>query len=104
MVATVSVRREAYDLAPIFYSHLEDPEDRALLDGLGGSAQEMLEMRARLAQSNALRHRHQAKSGFVDAAELYCKAVTTLARTLEGAGAALGGHEGHLRLPGAVRQ
>ena len=94
-VAAVTTGREEYDLAPFFYQHLVDEagisyrqevfgdlESPAVLAAVSAFAEQMREVRARLGQAAKLRLPHQAEIWFVEAVEVYCKAVASLARDL----------------------
>jgi DNA mismatch repair protein MutS len=93
--AGVTAGREEYDLTPFFgaplqdveaveYRHqiLRDMEDGALSRALAEFADRMRDMRKHLAQSGKLRYRYQKESWFLDAARVYCQAVSALADAL----------------------
>ena len=84
--------RDEYDLTPFFsaplhdvqaveYRHqiLRDMEDGALSRALAEFAGRMRDMRKHLGQSSKLRYRYQKESWFLDAARVYCQAVSALA-------------------------
>ncbi|HTW10689.1 MAG TPA: hypothetical protein VME46_24525 [Acidimicrobiales bacterium] len=94
-VAAVTRGREEYDLAPFFYQHLTDQPaisyrqevfrdlaSPAVLGAVSAFAEQMRDMRARLGQAAKLRLPHQAEIWFVEAVEVYCGAVASLARDL----------------------
>jgi DNA mismatch repair protein MutS len=93
--AAVAAGRAEYDLMPFFstplhdlqaveYRHqiLLDMEDGALWRALAEFADRMRDMRKHLEQSAKLRYRYQKESWFLDAARIYCQAVSALADTL----------------------
>jgi len=94
-VSSVTRGREEYDLAPFLCQHLEDPgtvsyrqevfrdlEDPVVFEQISAFAQAMREVRECLAQAEQLHYHYQAESWFVDAVDLYCGAVSSLAREL----------------------
>jgi len=95
IVASVTVGREEYDLAPFFhlplrdlatvrYRHevFRDLESKALCLHLASFASSMRAMRACLAQVAALHYPHQKQRCLLDAATTYCRAVQRLASDL----------------------
>ena len=91
VVQSITVGRKEYDLTPFFYTSLRsadainyrhdvmrDLDGKALLGHIGSFAQKMHDMRDRLAQSAQLRYRYQQERWFLDAADAYCDAVTSL--------------------------
>jgi DNA mismatch repair protein MutS len=91
----VAAGREEYDLGPLFrmplhsvraveYRHqvLRDLEKEAVAATVAEFAQRMRDMRAHLANSAKLRHRYQKEVWFLDAARVYCTAVSALADAL----------------------
>ena len=66
------------------YRHqiLQDMEDQALWRALAEFADRMRDMRKHLEQSAKLRYRYQKESWFLDAARIYCQAVSALADAL----------------------
>jgi DNA mismatch repair protein MutS len=93
--AKVAAGRDEYDLMPFFsvplhdveaveYRHqiLRDMEDEALSRALAEFADRMRDMRKHLTQSAGLRDKYQKESWFLDAADIYRQAVSTLAEAL----------------------
>jgi DNA mismatch repair protein MutS len=95
VLASMTVGREEYDLAPFFYAPLRDVaavdyrheilrdlEQPVVFDMVGGFARRMQTMRRNLAQAKRLHYRYQQESLFLDAVDIYCQAVETLAEEL----------------------
>jgi hypothetical protein len=95
IVASITAGREEYNLKPFFhtpvsrvetihYRHeiLRDLENRALLGHIGSFAQKMRAMRGHLAQADKLRYKYQKERWFLEAADIYCDAVSGLAHDL----------------------
>jgi DNA mismatch repair protein MutS len=93
--AAVAAGRDEYDLMPFFstplhdvqsvdYRHqvLRDMEDGALSGALAEFADRMHDMRKHLEQSAKLSYRYQKESWFLDAARIYCQAVSALSDRL----------------------
>ena len=91
VVASVTLGRDEYGLKPFFYVPLDnldliafrhevlrDLEDRDLLDWVGAFAGGMRSMRAALAQAGKLHYALQKQRWFLEAAAIYCDAVTGL--------------------------
>lgn len=92
MVAAVTAGREEYDLEPVFSSPLHDigtvryrqavlrdldnPQISACVRSFG---EQMRRVRGRLASVRKIDHRYFREGWFLDAVELYCEAVTSLA-------------------------
>jgi len=89
--------RQEYDLKPLFrtplkncrainYRHevMQDLATPELLSQVQSFAQKMRAMRLHRAQADQLRNIHQKQAAFLDAVEVYCEAVTTLADALAG--------------------
>lgn len=87
--------REEYDLAPFFYTPLQnesvvryrhgvlrDLEQPEVLDAVRGFAAEMRAMRAHLEESERLHYELQQQAWFVEAVEIYVEAVSALAGDL----------------------
>jgi DNA mismatch repair protein MutS len=96
--AAVAAGRDEYDLMPFFsaplhdvraveYRHqiLRDMEDGALSAALAEFADRMRDMRKHLEQSARLHYRYQKESWVLDAARVYCQAVSALADALTAA-------------------
>jgi DNA mismatch repair ATPase MutS len=103
VVESVTAGRQEYDLTPFFYTSLRSVEAvtyrHGVLRDLAGNtlfgqvesfAQKMRTMRQHLSQAAELRYKYQQERWFLDAAEIYCDAVTSLACNL--ALADLGSH------------
>ena len=93
--AAVAAGRDEYDLIPFFgaplrdvraveYRHQvqQDLEDMALSRAVADFALRMREMRKSLTLSGKLRTRYQKEYWFLDAASIYCRAVSALADAL----------------------
>lgn len=87
--------REEYDLKPFFYAPLHDAgavryrhevlhdlEKRAVFEPVRAFTQKMRRMREHLAQAEKLRYEYQKERWFLDAVEVYCDAVCSLADEL----------------------
>ena len=95
VLASVTAGREQYRLAPFFfaplrqvaavrYRHevLRDLEKAEVLEPIRRFARSMRSMREHLAQVEKLRYELQKQSWFLDAVEIYCAAVRSLAADL----------------------
>jgi DNA mismatch repair protein MutS len=95
VLASMTAGREEYDLAPFFYTPmsdvaavdyrhevLRDLEQQPVFDMVGRFAQRMHTMRQHVAQTKRLHYRYQQESLFLDAVDIYCQAVDTLAAEL----------------------
>lgn len=93
--AAVAAGRDEYDLMPFFrvplrdaraveYRHQvqRDLENDAVSGAVAEFADRLREMRKHLLQAEKLRARYQKERWFLDAVDIYCRAVTTLAGTL----------------------
>jgi len=91
IVASITADRQEYDLVPFFHTPLQsiatiayrqevfrDLEGEALFGNVSSFAQEMRTMRTHLARAAKLRYKYQKESWFLDAADIYCDAVTRL--------------------------
>ena len=92
---SVTAWRDEYNLKPFFsmplndvelitYRHeiLRDLEGEALRERIESFARNMKAMRQHLAQADKLHYEYQKASWFLDAVEIYCKAVSYLANEL----------------------
>jgi len=99
VVASITAGREEYNLKPFFhipasrvetiiYRHdiLRDLENRALLGHITSFAQKMRAMRGHLAQADELHYKYQKERWFLEAADIYCDAVSGLTHDLTLAG------------------
>jgi DNA mismatch repair ATPase MutS len=95
VVESITARREEYNLKPFFYtplSHIEtinyrqeilrDFENAALVGHIRSFAEELRSMHSRLAQADKLYYRYQKEAWFLDAVDLYGRAVTRLTHNL----------------------
>jgi len=95
VVASITAGRQAYDLTPFFrtplkdleaiaYRHevFRDLEDAALRGTIESFARNMRAMRDRLGIAAKLRYRYQKERWFLDAAAIYCDAVSRLTHEL----------------------
>jgi DNA mismatch repair protein MutS len=95
VLASMTVGREEYELAPFFYTPvrdvaavhyrheiLRDLEQQPVFDMVAGFARRMQTMRQHLARAKKLHYRYQQESLFLDAVDIYCQAVATLAQEL----------------------
>jgi len=93
--AAAAAGRDEYDLMPFFSAPLRDVgaveyrhqvqrdlEDEALSRAVADFALRMREMRKSLTLSGKLRTRYQKEYWFLDAASIYCRAVSALAVAL----------------------
>jgi DNA mismatch repair protein MutS len=97
VLASMTVGREEYELAPFFYTPvrdvaalhyrhetLRDLEQPVVSDMVGAFARRMQAMREQLARANKLHYRYQQESVFLDAVDVYCQAVAGLAEEISG--------------------
>lgn len=95
IIEAITFGRGEYNLKPFFYTLLndinairyrqeimEDLENKVLFEYIKSFAQKFHEMREHLAQADKLYYKYQKESWFLDAVEIYCEAVTCLARDL----------------------
>lgn len=70
-----------HDVAAVRYRHdvLRDLGKEAVSESVGAFAQKMRAMRVHLAQAEKLRYKYQKERWFLDAVEIYCGAVNSLA-------------------------
>lgn len=91
VVASITAGREAYALAPFFYTPVRnvatiayrqevfrDLEDPALIDPLRSFAQDMLTVRTHLEHAAKVPYRYERERWSLDAASTYCAAVRQL--------------------------
>jgi len=95
LVTSLTEGRTEYELAPIYYGHLDqldviayrqdvfrDLEVREIFDAVATFARQMRELRALVAQIEKLRYRYQQQGAMIDLLEGYCVAVTGLEASL----------------------
>lgn len=95
IVASITAGREEYNLKPFFhtplsrvetinYRHdiLRDLENQALFAHIRSFAQKMRAMRGHLAQADKLHYKYQKERWFLEAAGIYCDAVSFLTHDL----------------------
>jgi DNA mismatch repair protein MutS len=95
VLASMTAGREDYDLKPFFYTPLRevaavcyrhevtrDLERPEVLGSVRAFAEGMQRMREHLGQTRKLRYKQQKQRWFLDAVDLYCDAVGTLATEL----------------------
>lgn len=95
ILKSMTAGREDYDLKPFFYAPLHDAAavqyrhevlrdlgKRAVLESVRTFAQAMRRMREHLAQAEKLHYKYQKERWFLDAVEIYCEAVHSLADEL----------------------
>ncbi|MBM4428803.1 MAG: DNA mismatch repair protein MutS [Chloroflexi bacterium] len=95
VVDAITAGRQEYDLRPFFYTSLhdmgaikyrheimQDLEDETLLENIRSFAQRMIVMRRYLALAEKLEFRNHKEGWFLEAARVYCEAVTGLAHDL----------------------
>lgn len=95
IIASITAGREEYNLRPffhtplrrvetIYYRHaiLRDLENQELFGHIKSFAQKMRSMRGHLAQADKLRYKYQKQRWFLEAADIYCDAVSGLTHDL----------------------
>ena len=95
IVDAITASKEEYNLKPFFYAPLndidavkyrhevfQDLENRKLFEHIELFAQRMRAMREYLARANKLHYKHQKERWFLDAVDLYCDSVYSLAHDL----------------------
>ncbi len=95
VVASITAGFEEYNLKPIFHSPLtrvetihyrheilRDLENRELFGYIKSFARKMRAMRGHLAQADKLRYKYQKERRFLEAADIYCDAVSGLTHDL----------------------
>jgi DNA mismatch repair protein MutS len=98
IIDAITVGKQAYNLKPFFYTPLhdigtiryrhevlKDLESSFVLQHIKAFVKGMLAMRKHLAQANKLSYKHQKQSWFLNAVEIYCDAVNSLAHHLSSA-------------------
>ena len=98
IVDAITAGKEEYNLKPFFYTTLadtssiqyrqevmQDLEHSVLFEIVKSFAAKMRAMRQHLAQADKLYYKLQKQSWFLDAVEIYCDAVNSLAESLSGA-------------------
>jgi hypothetical protein len=95
IVDATTAGREEYNLKPFFYASLtrvdaieyrqevmRDLEQKAVLERVNSFAEDMRLMRDHLGRAEKLHYKEQKQAWFLDAVEIYCRAVTALAERL----------------------
>lgn len=95
VLEAMTAGRDEYALKPLFYVPLHDAkavgyrhdvmrdlEQGAVFESVRSFAQRMREMREHLARARKLRERYQKERWFLDAVDIYCRAVNSLAEDL----------------------
>ncbi len=95
IIDAITAQKQEYDLKPFFYTPLndidaikyrqeimQDLENEELFKHIEIFADRMHMMRKDIAQSNKLYYRHQKERWFLDALEIYCDSVVSLAHDL----------------------
>jgi DNA mismatch repair protein MutS len=95
IVASITAGRDEYNLKPFFHtplSHVEtinyrhdifrDLENHAVFGHIQSFAEDMRTVRGHLGQARKLHYKRQKQSWFLDAVEIYCKAVRRLTSNL----------------------
>ena len=107
VLKSMTVGRKQYDLKPFFYAPLHDVaavryrhevlrdlEKPVVLESVTRFAETMRRMREHLAQVKKLHYALQKQAWFLDAVEIYCEAVCSLAEELGGLDVTSGGFQG----------
>ena len=95
IVDAITAGKQEYNLKPFFYTSLsdidainyryeimQDLENSSLFEYIKSFAQKMRAMREHLVQADKLHYNYQKESWFLDAVEIYCKAIHCLAQGL----------------------
>ncbi len=95
ILESMTIGRAEYTLKPFFYAPLHDVtaveyrheivrdlENEAVFASVGAFAEKMRTMRTHLAQAEKLHYKYQKERWFLDAVEIYCRAVGSLAEDL----------------------
>ena len=98
VIEAITAGKEEYDLKPFFYTTLHgkgtieyrhevmrELENKALFEGIGAFAQAMRTRREYMGLAERLGNRYQRERWFLEAADIYCTAVTRLDEKLAGA-------------------
>lgn len=106
IVATITAGRDEYDLKPFYYAALprveaieyrhavmQDLDIKPLYDCVAAFAAKMRDVREHLSQSRKMYYKEQKEAWFVDAVEVYCKAVSTFVVDLSNASPASRGFQ-----------
>ncbi len=107
VLESMTVGRQQYDLRPFFYAPLHDVaavryrhevlrdlEKPVVLESVTRFAKTMRRMREHLAEAEKLHYPLQKQAWFLDAVEIYCEAVCSLAEELGGLDVASRGFQG----------
>ena len=107
VLESMTVGRKQYELKPFFYAPLHDVaavryrhevlrdlEQPAVLESVTRFAETMRRMREHLAEAQKLHYSLQKQAWFLDAVEIYCEAVCSLAGELGGLDVASRGFQG----------
>jgi DNA mismatch repair protein MutS len=107
LLESMTVGRKQYDLKPFFYAPLHDVaavryrhevlrdlEKPVVLESVTRFAETMRRMREHLAQAEKLHYPQQKQAWFLDAVEIYCQAVCSLAEEIGGLDVTSGGFQG----------
>jgi len=95
IIDAVTAGKEEYDLKPFFYTPgddadairyrheiMRDLENETLFESIISFSRRMCAMREHLSQADKLQYKHQKEKWFLDAVEIYCEAVHSLAHDL----------------------
>jgi DNA mismatch repair protein MutS len=95
IIDAITASKQEYNLKPFFYTSLQDIEaikyrqeimqdleNKTLFENIKSFAQRMRAMREHLTQANKLYYNYQKERWFLDAVEIYCDAVNSLAHDL----------------------
>ena len=98
VIDAITVSKQEYDLKPFFYTPLRDVdaiqyrheimrdlEDATLMERIKTFAEKMIIVRRYLGLVEKLDYRHHKEGWFLEAALVYCEAVTSLAQDLDAA-------------------
>jgi DNA mismatch repair protein MutS len=98
VIDAITAGKDEYELRPFFYTPLQTPaaiayrhavmrdlEDKVLFEAIGRFAQAMRTRREYMALAERLDNRYQRERWFLEAVEIYCRAVAELDAALAGA-------------------